>query len=164
MSNPNALAGGQRTPGTRAQTLPLQGLVNRLIRGLLRTPLLCRALGKRLITVYVIGRKSGRRYPVPVAYTRHDQAILIGSEFAWVRNLRTGEPVDIRLQGKRRRADVQVLTYKAGVVEHYAAMARGNHQWVKFNKIALDQVGNPNPADLHSAWAAGGRAVLLTPQ
>jgi deazaflavin-dependent oxidoreductase (nitroreductase family) len=138
--------------------------VNRVIRALLRTPLLCRAVGKRLITVYVVGRTSGRHYTVPVAYARHEGIILIGTEFAWVRNLRTGEPVEIRLQGKRRRAEVQVLTDEAGVVEHYAMLARGNHQWAKFNKIALDRAGSPYADDLHLAWAAGGRAVLLIPQ
>jgi deazaflavin-dependent oxidoreductase (nitroreductase family) len=164
MTKPNPPAGEQPTPGGRAQKMALQGLVNRVIRALLRTPLLCRAVGKRLITVYVIGRKSGRHYAVPVAYARRDGTILIGTEFAWVRNLRTGEPVDIRVAGKRRRAGVRVLTDEAGVVEHYAAMARDNHQWARFNKIAVDKAGNPNPDDLHLAWAAGGRAVLLTPQ
>jgi deazaflavin-dependent oxidoreductase (nitroreductase family) len=135
-----------------------------LIRALLRTPLLCRAVGKRLITVYVVGRKTGRHYTVPIAYTRHAGTILVGTEFAWARNLRTGQPVDIRLQGKRRPADVQVLTDEASVVEHYAVMARDNHQWAKFNKIAIDRDGNPNPGDLHLAWAAGGRAVVLTPR
>ena len=126
-----------------------------MIRVLLRTPLLCRAVGKRLITVHVVGRTSGRHYTVPVAYTRHQGIILIGTEFAWVRNLRTGEPVEIRLRGRRRRAEVQVLSDEAGVVEHYAVLARGNHQWAKFNKIALDRAGNPNAEDLHLAWAAG---------
>lgn len=164
MTKPNSPTGSQRAAGGRAQTLPVQGLVNWVMRGVLRTPLLCRAVGKRLITVYVVGRKSGRHYTVPVAYSRHDGSILIGTEFAWVRNLRTGEPVDIRLAGKRRTADVQVLTDEAGVIEYYAFMARDNGQWAKFNKIALDQAGNPNPDDLHLAWAAGGRAVLLTPR
>jgi len=34
-------------------------LVNRMIRGLLRASLLGRLAGKRLITVYLVGRKSG---------------------------------------------------------------------------------------------------------
>jgi hypothetical protein len=51
----------------RAQTLTAQRLVDRLVRGLLRTPLLSRVLGKRLITIYVGGRKTGRRYTLPVA-------------------------------------------------------------------------------------------------
>ena len=81
---------GQPTLGARARTLAAQGLVNRIVRGLLRTPLLCRVVGNRLITVYVIGHKSGRHYAVPVAYTRHDGLLLIGTPFVWGRNLRTG--------------------------------------------------------------------------
>ena len=163
MSEPNPPPTGQPQPTVRAQTLPLQGVVNRVVRGLLRAPLLCRLVGKRLITVYVVGRKSGRHYAVPVAYTRHNGTLLVGTPFAWARNLRTGEPVDIRLAGKRRPADVQVLTDEAGVVEHFAIMARDNHQFAKFNKIVLDRGGDPRPDDLHLAWAAGARVVLLTP-
>lgn len=43
---------------------------------------------------------------VPVASTRHHGILFIGTPFAWGRNLRTGEPVDIRLKGQRRPADV----------------------------------------------------------
>ncbi len=140
-SNPSA--DGQPTSAARAETLALQGLVNPIVRGLLRTPLLCRAVGNRLITVYIVGRKSGRHYAVPVAYSRHDGVLLIGTSFAWGRNLRTGEPVQIRFKGKRRPADVEVLVDEDGVVEHYGAMARDNHNFAKFNKIGLDQAGTP---------------------
>ena len=155
---------GQPTLGARAQTMAVQGIVNRIVRGLLRTPLLCRVVGNRLITVYVIGHKSGRHYAVPVAYTRHDGILLIGTPFAWGRNLRTGQPVDIRLRGQRRVADVEVLVDEHGVAAHYAVMACDNHNFAKFNKIGLDQAGNPSPADLHLAWEAGARGFRLTPR
>jgi hypothetical protein len=146
----------------RARTLPWQGLANRVVRGLLRTPLVCRVVGNRLITVYVVGRKSGRRYAVPVAYTRYHGTLLIGTPFGWGRNLRTGQPVDTRIKGKRLPADVQVTTDSAGVVELYAVMARDNHQFAKFNNIGIDEAGEPNPTDLHLAWAAGARAIRLS--
>jgi hypothetical protein len=60
MSKPDPAPDGQPTSAVRAQTLPLQGLVNRVIRGLLRSPLLCLLVGRRLITVYLAGRKSVR--------------------------------------------------------------------------------------------------------
>jgi deazaflavin-dependent oxidoreductase (nitroreductase family) len=135
-----------------------------MIRGLLRLPLLSRVLGKRLVTLYVVGRKTGRHYAVPVAYTRVDEGLLVGSQFPWARNLRTGEPVDIRLAGRRRPADVRVLTDETGVVEHLAVMARDNHQFAKLNRIALDPRGEPLPEDLHLAWAAGARVAELTPR
>jgi deazaflavin-dependent oxidoreductase (nitroreductase family) len=164
MSTPNQPPGGESAPSVRAQLLPLQPLVNRVIRGLLATPLVCRLVGKRLITVYLVGRKSGRHYAIPVAYTRRNGTLLVGTQFGWARNLRTGEPVHIRLAGKRRSADVQVVADQAGVVEHLELMARDNHQFARFNKIGLDQRGDPSPDDLQLAWAAGARVALLTPR
>lgn len=154
----------QATPGPRAQTLAAQGLVNRVVLGLLRTPLVSRLVGSRLVTVYVVGRKSGRRYAVPVAYTRQEGDLLIGTPFGWGRNLRTGQAVAIRLKGRRRLADVQVLTEEKDVVGAYAVMARDNRGFARFNSIGIDPAGNPVPADLRLAWAAGARAFRLTPR
>jgi deazaflavin-dependent oxidoreductase (nitroreductase family) len=142
--------------------MTFQGLANRIVRGLLRVPLISRGIGARLITLYIVGRKSGRQYTVPVAYTRHDGVLLIGTSFAWGRNLRTGEQVGVCFKGKRRLADVQVLTDEDGVSEHYAVIARDNRQFAKFNKIGFDQDGDPNPSDLHLAWVAGARVIRLT--
>src|SRR6201995_1665195 len=102
-------------PDPRAQTLALQGLANRVVRGLLRMPGLSRAMGSRLVTLYIVGRKSGRRYTIPVAYTRDDGDLLIGTPFGWGRNLRTGEPVEIRLKGRLRQGDGTVFTDEEGV-------------------------------------------------
>lgn len=144
--------------------MPLQRVVNVAVRGVLRAPLLGRLAGKRLITVYVVGRKSGRRYAVPVAYTRHDGNLLVGTPFRWARNLRSGEPVDVRFKGKRRPADVLMISDEAGVVEHYAILVRDNHAFARLNKIELDRAGNPRLADLHVAWANGARVIRLTPR
>jgi len=98
-------------PGTPAvPTMRAQGLVNLAVRGLLRTPGLSRIIGSRLVTLYVAGRKSGRRYTVPVSYLAQGDDLLIGTSFGWARNLRTGEPVAFRFKGKIRLADVQALT------------------------------------------------------
>ena len=47
---------------------------------------------------------------------------------------------------------MRVLTEEADVVELSAVMARDN-QFAKFNQIGLDPDGNPDPEDLHLAWA-----------
>ena len=146
------------------QTLATQRLVNRIIRGLLHTPGLSKVVGSRLLTVYVTGRKSGRRYILPVAYTRYDGALLIGTPFAWGRNLRTGEPVEILLQGKKRLADVEVFKDEADVAKAYTVICKDNRNFAQFNKIAVGADGEPDPDDLHAAWAAGARAFRLTPR
>jgi len=158
-------AGGSRPlPEQRAQTMALQGVANRITRGLLATPLVSRAIGKRLVTLYVVGRKSGRRFTLPVAYTPHGDDLLIGTPFKWGRNLRTGEPIEIRFKGRRRQADVVVYSGEAEVTAAYATMCRENKVFANFNKIGFDAAGNPNPEDLHLAWMAGSRAFRLTPR
>jgi hypothetical protein len=151
-------------PSPRAQTMAMQRLGNRIVRGLLRTPLVCRLAGSRLVTVYIVGRKSGRRYTIPVAYTRSEGDLLIGTPFGWGRNLRTGEAVAIRLKGRRRLADVEVLADELAVTDAYGIMCGDNHTFARFNKIGLDSSGQPDQTDLHLAWAAGARAFRLTPR
>ncbi len=146
------------------RTMRHQAVANRVVRGLLRTPLVCRLVGRRLVTVYAVGRRTGTRYAVPIAYARDGSALVIGTAFRWARNLRTGEPVEIRLSGRRRIADVEVVTDEAGVVDCYALIVRGNRAFAGFNNIRVDGEGNPDAADLHEAWRAGARAVRLVPR
>jgi len=160
-----SIAGGPRTaPEPRAHTLKAQGLVNSITLTLLRTPLISRAIGKRLLTLYVVGRKSGRRYTLPVAYTAHEGDLLIGTPFGWGRNLRTGEPVEIRLKGRKRLADVEVLAGEDGVTAAYDVMCRDNRNFAGFQHVGFDADGNPDATDLSLAWAAGARAFRLTPR
>jgi deazaflavin-dependent oxidoreductase (nitroreductase family) len=158
------MVGHSFRPESRAQTLPGQHLVNLVVRALLRTPGLSRIVGSRLVTLYVVGRKSKRRYAVPVAYLAQADDLLIGTSFAWVRNLRTTQPVAIRLKGKLRWADVQTYTQEADVVSAYAHMARVNPTFAKFNKIRIDEDGEPDHHDLELAWLRGARAIRLTPR
>jgi deazaflavin-dependent oxidoreductase (nitroreductase family) len=154
----------QKTTGGQAQTMRAQNVANAVVRTLLHTPGISRGVGKRLVIINVTGRKTGRRYSIPVAYTRHDGDLLVGTPFGWARNMRTGEPVEIVLQGRRRQADVQVISDEAGVVAAYAVMCRDNHQFAKFNRISIGADGSPDASDLHHAWAAGARAFRLSPR
>ena len=153
----------EQSPSTapRARTMRFQGVANRVVRTLLATPLVSRVVGQRLITVHVVGRKSGRRFSVPVAYTRHGDALLIGTPFAWGRNLRTGQPVEVRYRGRLAQAEVRVHTAEADVVRLYDAIVRDNRQFAGFNRIGFDATGAPNPADLHRAWTEGARVLEL---
>jgi deazaflavin-dependent oxidoreductase (nitroreductase family) len=94
----------------RVRPFAVQGALNRVVRILLAIPLLSRLVGGGLRTLYVVGRRSGKRYTVPMAYVQHEGALLLGSGFPWAKNLRTGGPVELRYQGRRRVADVRVVT------------------------------------------------------
>jgi hypothetical protein len=90
--------------------MPAQRAANLLVRAIFRTAGLAPIVGSRLVSLYAVGRKSRRRYCIPVAYMAEGIDLLIGTSSGWGRNFRTGDPVAIRLKGKRRRADVQVFT------------------------------------------------------
>ena len=77
----------------------MQGLVNAFTRAALSTPGVAKGIGRRLILLYVFGRNSGKRYAIPIAYMEHGGKVLIGTQFGWVRNLRTGDPIQVQLQG-----------------------------------------------------------------
>lgn len=150
-----------RAPG-QAQPLSGQRLVNTVIRGLLSTPGVARGIGKRLILLDVVGRKSGRHYAIPIAYMHYEGAILVGTQFRWVRNLRTGDALAVRYKGTRRTADVEVISDEQGVVKYYGVLCRDNRQFAKFHNIGFEADGAPRPEDLHATWRAGSRVLRLT--
>ncbi|MER6357473.1 hypothetical protein ABT186_38150 [Streptomyces sp. NPDC001634] len=164
MTSSRASEGGPGArPGHRARTLPGQRLVNLLVRALLRTPGFCRIIGSRLVTLYVVGRKTGRRYAIPVACLLRGDDLLIGTSSGWARNLRSGEPVGIRLKGRRLWADVRISTKESEVVPAYAHMSRTNPTFARFNSLRLGEDGEPDRDDFRLAWQGGARALRLTP-
>jgi hypothetical protein len=144
--------------------MSMQKAANVIVRGLLRTPGISAGIGRRLLTVYAVGRKSGRHYDVPVAYTGYEGRLLFGTVFAWARNLRTGEPVAIRLKGRKVLADVRVHDGEEDVTRLLAVICRDSRNFAKFNKIRLGDDGAPDADDLRLAWREGARVYELTPR
>lgn len=152
-----------RLPG-QAQVGKGQKLTNAVMRALLRAPVVSKGIGQALLLVNVTGRRTGRRYCVPVAYTRHDGALLVGTPFGWARNMRTGEPVEIVLAGRRRQAGVRVVSDEDGVAAAYDVICRHNRRFARFNNIGYGPDGAPSAEDLRQAYRLGARAYVLTPQ
>jgi len=146
----------------RVRAMPGQRVVNLIVRGLLRTPGISSLIGGRLLTLYLVGRKSGRRISVPVAYLADGQDLHLGTSARWRHNLHSGEPVAIRIRGKHRWADVTTHTKESDVVSAYARMARANPTFAKFNRIRLNDDGEPDRNDLRMAWLGGAHAITLT--
>lgn len=157
-----SLYGTPTTSGPRP-VARYQGALNRLMRGLLRTPGISRVLGGTLLTFTLVGRKSGKIYRIPVAYTRHDGKLLVGTVgTAWVHNFVPGEPVTVRVRGRQRLADHRVFRDEQNVVALYDVIARDNRTNAKFSGIGYDPDGSPNRADLHQTWRKGGIVIELT--
>lgn len=154
--------GGVRALGGHARPMRFQSAANLVVRGLLTAPLISRGIGKQLILLYVVGRTSGRCYTVPVTYEEVDGRLVFGTPFRWSRNLSTGEPLEVRYKGRRRVADVEVLSDENDVLPVLAELCRRNPRFAGFNRIALDDRGEPLAADLRAAWRDGCRVFRLS--
>ena len=144
----------------QAQTMKFQSAANWLMTRVLRGPMAA-GPGRALILLHVVGRKTGKHYDVPVAYVRDGDDLVIGTPFAWARNLRTGDPIQVHYMGKLRTADVEVHTDLDNVASDYAILCRANKQFASFNNIRRDADGNSDTSDLQAAWEQGGRSYRL---
>lgn len=142
-----------------------QDTVDRVMRTLLRTLLVSRLIGSRLLTLTVIGRKSGKKYVIAVAYTVYDGTLLVGTvNKKWVRNLIPGTPVELRLRGRKVLADQVVFTDQDNVLRLYDVLAGDNRANAGYSGIGFDPDGSPNRADLYQAWRNGAAVIQLTPR
>ncbi|MGO4613214.1 hypothetical protein AB4305_21360 [Nocardia sp. 2YAB30] len=141
-----------------------QRVVNGVVRTLLRVPGISGVVGKRLMILHVVGRKSGIVYDVPLAYTKQGETLLIGTaQHPWVKNLLAGAPVQASFGGRPRTFDPVVHTAEADVLRLFEIIARDNRQNAKFNGIGRAADGSPSKADIYQTWQLGGVVVELTP-
>jgi len=87
----------------------LHALANPLVGLILRSPL-HGLMSRNTLLVTVIGRKSGKRFTLPVNYVRKGDSLLVISRRyrRWWKNLRGGGPVEVRLQGRALRDQASV--------------------------------------------------------
>lgn len=144
------------------RTSGVQRIGNAVVLGLLRSPL-HRLLSGRLLAITVVGRRTGRRYTIPVGYAEHDAALLIGTAGTWYRNLRPGTPIDVRLRGRRVRYDPEVIRDESRAADLYRVILQRNPVHGRFAHIRIAPGGGPDPDDLRRALADGVAVVRLRP-
>ncbi len=132
---------------------------NGIMLWLLRTPL-HGAISRYVLALTYTGRKSGRRYAVPVNYVRDENRLLITSTPArtWWRNLRGGQPVSLRLRGQEVAAVGYAIEEPQAVGEALADYFRGVPQMARYFDVKMVN-GEPDPADL--ARIAPSRVMIV---
>jgi len=88
-------------------------VANPIVRLLLRSPLHPLLSGAVLLLTYT-GRRSGRRYTIPVQYARTDRRVVIWpadhQRKRWWRNLSSPAPVELRIRGRTVHGTAQAVT------------------------------------------------------
>ena len=134
--------------------------INRIVIWLLRSPFHV-LMSRTTMVLTFTGRKSGRRYTIPVRYLRENDTILIitYSPRRWWRNLQGGAQVDLYLAGNKVAGRADVGTNAEDVEQGISAILRCMPSDARFYHVHLDQHGQPNMASLKQAAQAN---VLIT--
>jgi hypothetical protein len=87
--------------------------LNPLFRWLLRAPVLHHLVSPGLLLLTVTGRRTGRRYDLPVGYRRsgNDLVVLVSKarRKQWWRNYLEERPIELRLRGAARSGRAAVV-------------------------------------------------------
>ncbi len=88
----------RRPPRLRRQAMAMR-VVNVPMRRILALPF-STPLSKRLMLLYLTGRRTGRSYRQPVSYVKYEALLLTPGGGNWKLNLLPGRPERIRLDGR----------------------------------------------------------------
>jgi hypothetical protein len=73
--------------------------LNQFPKAILRSPV-HPVMSRRFLLLTFQGRKTGRRYHLPLAYLRRNGEVIMTTDSGWWRNLQGGRPVQFRLVGR----------------------------------------------------------------
>ncbi len=126
--------------------------LNAVMRFLLYTPGIQRVLGRSLAVLLITGRKTGRRYSIPVSYSRHgdDVIILTSASRLWWRNLKANPNVRIRLAGRTYRGTATAKVATESDLPTLTVFLTGRKVDAKAHGVRLDSDGRPDEDDIRA--------------
>lgn len=128
-------------------------IINPTLSALLRSPL-HGLLSKQLMLLIFNGRKTGKRYTIPVGYLRAGNTLYLFSHSAWARNFIGGAPVAVRLQGAMRRGAATIIEDRAEITAAVQRMigARGAPMAERMGLAQKDAAGVLQPHPAQGTW------------
>ncbi len=115
-------------------------------------------LSRQLMMVTHIGRRTGRHYHQPVSYIRHGDTLLTPGGGRWTRNLSEGQPVELRLAGRRVSARPELVADPGEVERLLGIMVQRNPRLASFVPFVAGD-GGIDTAMLRRAVDSGFRVV-----
>jgi hypothetical protein len=135
------------------------------VSNLFMRPLLRSSAGKRIHELALLcfdGRRTGRRYEVPVEYHELDGQPLILTASAWKSNLRGGADVELVHEGQRMPKRAELIEDPEEVARTYEALIeRFGLQHAKATKIGLAGIGDRMPPHEEIVEAVRGKRTVI---
>ena len=139
-------------------------LANPFVRLLLRSPA-HGLLDASFLLLHVTGRKTGRRYDIPVGYADLDGRLTVVTVAGWRVNLRGGAGVEMTWQGRRRHMHAALDEDPASVAVTYRRII-DRLGWLRASRhLGISAPGDQAPTVLELKEAAdeyGWSVIKLT--
>jgi deazaflavin-dependent oxidoreductase (nitroreductase family) len=134
-----------------SQTPTVPPLLNRAMKFVLRSSM-HGMVSKTVLLISFTGRKSGKTYTTPVSYSQQDGQVTIFTHATWWKNLRTGTPVTLRIQGRELQGLANpVAEDKAAVAAGLEAHLRKVPSDAKYYGVTFDDRGDPRADEVAQA-------------
>ncbi len=115
--------------------------VNDVLIALLRSPL-HGVMSKRLIVLSFTGRKSGKRFTIPVGYKQDGDTITCFTHGTWWKNFQDQTPVTLHLKGRVLNGlGVAVNDDKQAIADGLTEMFREQPDTAKFYEVKMSADG-----------------------
>ena len=147
----------RRPPRLRRQAMAMR-IVNVPMRRVLALPF-STPLSKRLMLLYLTGRRTGRSYRQPVSYVKHEDSLLTPGGGNWKLNLQPGRPERIRLDGRDVTARPDLIDDVDELDSALMIMAAVNPRSARFIPISRRDDGHFDRDGIVKAAAHGFRIV-----
>ncbi len=141
----------------RRQAMAMR-IVNAPMRRLLALPF-STPLSKRLMLLYLTGRRTGRSYRQPVSYVNHDGTLLTPGGGKWTLNLQPDHPERIRLKGRDVKARPELIDDLDTIDTSLMIMTAANPRTASFIPIPRQEDGHFDRDALANAVSQGFRIV-----
>src|SRR5574341_400623 len=116
-------------------------------------------LSRRLMLVFLTGRKTGKSYRQPVSYVQQGTTLLTPGGGKWKLNLRASKPVQIRLRGRDILARPELIKDPDEIERLLKVMATANPSVNAFVGIPKGIDGRLDRGRLETAINYGFRIV-----
>jgi deazaflavin-dependent oxidoreductase (nitroreductase family) len=139
-----------------------QRLYNPIVVFLLHSPLHS-LMDKSTVLITFTGRKSGKRYTIPVSYVRDGDTLTMISqrEHTWWKNLRGGAQITLYKEGHTSKASGEVFTDAETVANKLLLFLQKFPGYQRLIHIKLNPNGQPEDPEAFQRFAKDMVIVLM---
>ena len=139
-------------PNDSTKSGDVPGWINAMMKLLLKTPGLQNVLGKQLALLSFTGRRSGRRYTIPISYDRQGSRVLMLTKKSrtWWRNFVDQPAVRVRMAGELMGGHAEAHVATDADLDEVVAFLSSRPQDAKAYGVTRLADGSPDPESVRA--------------